>query len=511
MKHALRLGTAMAAALVAVGNAAAQDARDTLRIGMYSKAPSRGNTFAVPSGVPSMYWWEGIFDSFTRVDDKAQILPFAAASWKLIDDRTWHVTFRQNVEYTSGAKNNAANVSAMLDYITGDGKAGALFTSYARNFESWRAVDEMTVEIKTKTPYPLLPGALARFYAVDMKAFRDLGVEQFTNKPVTSGPWKVERWTDSEMTATAHDKSWRPGKIKNLRFVELSEIVARRQALESGQVDVVTNMNPDDMKAMEAVGSVVVANAPNIMSFALFSEDFSPDKKRWNGKPPFADRRVRQAVNHAIDRSAITKNLLNGVFEPASQPANPQTFGYNADLKPYPYDPERGKRLLAEAGYPNGFSMIGEFIPGAIANDKEIYNLVAEGMGRIGIKAELRAVPFSEWVTKLTQKKWEGEGTGFSYLVDPMMDASQPFNWYSCNAPAVFICIEDHMPLIRAQAQEMDSKKREAILKELMKKANEDALSVALVNGRDIFGLSKRVKNFKSWNRVIVYEDLIFG
>jgi len=270
-------------------------------------------------------------------------------------------------------------------------------------------------------------------------------------------------------------------------------------------------MNPDDMKAMEAVGSVVVANAPNIMSFALFSEDFSPDKKRWNGKPPFADRRVRQAVNYAIDRNAITKNLLNGVFEPASQPANPQTFGYNADLKPYPYDPERGKRLLAEAGYPNGFSMIGEFIPGAIANDKEIYNLVAEGMGRIGIKAELRAVPFSEWVTKLTQKKWEGEGTGFSYLVDPMMDASQPFNWYSCNAPAVFICIEDHMPLIRAQAQEMDSKKREAILKELMKKANEDALSVALVNGRDIFGLSKRVKNFKSWNRVIVYEDLIFG
>jgi peptide/nickel transport system substrate-binding protein len=488
----------------------AQDARDTLRVGMYSKAPSRGNTMAVPSGVPSMYWWEGVFDAVTRVDDKAQILPFAATSWKLIDNTTWQVTFRPDIEFSNGNKHNAANFAAQLDYLAGDGKAASLQTSYGRFFESWKAIDERTIEIKTKAPYPLLAGALARFYVVDMKAWKDMGVEAHTARPVTSGPWKVVSWTDTEANFTAHDKSWRPGKIRNLRFIELTEIVARRQALESGQVDLVTNMNPDDIKPMEAVGQVVVSNAPNIMSMALFTEDFSPDKKKWNGKPPFADKRVRQAVNYAVDRNAIAKNLLNGVFEPASQPANPQTFGYNPDVKPYPNDLNRAKALMTEAGYANGFNMIAEFIPGAIANDKEIYNLIADSMGRIGIKADLRPLPFSEWVTKLTQKKWEGEATGFSYLVDPMMDASQPFNWYSCNAPAVFVCIEEHKPLIAAAATEMDRNKREAILKDLMKRANEDALSIAVVNGRDIFGLSKRVRDFKNWNRVLYYEEMFF-
>ena len=511
-------GLATAMAVLAVGSielnnieANAQDARDTLRVGMYSRAPNRGNVYAGGSGVPSMYWWEGVFDSFTRVDDKAQIRPFAAEKWELVNPTTWRFTFRKDIEFSNGNKNNADNVVAIFDYLSTDGKAASVWTTYGGSLASWKKVDEHTVEFTTKVPNPLWAGSLARFYVADMKAWKDMGTEAYTAKPVTSGPWKPVTWTDSEGVFVAHDKSWRPGKIKNLRIIELQEQVGRVQALTSGQVDIVTNMNPDDMKTISAAGHIARADdAPNIMSFAYFSEDFSPDQKKWGGKTPFAKREVRQAANHAINREAIVKDLFGGITVPASQPANPNTFGYNPDVKPYAYDPAKAKALLAQAGYPNGFNMVAEVIVGAIANDKEIYSYMVDQMGQVGIKVDLRPLVFADWLKKLLGKSWEGEATGFSYLVDPMMDASQPFNWYSCTRPQRFICIEEHMPLIQAQATEMDRGKREAILKELMKRANEDALSIAVLNGKDIFGVAKRVQGFTNWNRVLVYENMSF-
>lgn len=489
----------------------AQDARDTLRIGMYSRAPNRGNVYSSGSGVPSMYWWEGVFDSITRVDDKARVIPFAAEKWELVNPTTWRFTFRKDVEFSNGTKNNADNVIAMFNYLSTDGKAAGVWTAFGLGLAEWKKVDDYTVDFVTKLPNPIWPGQLARFYVAEMKAWKDMGTEAYTARPVTSGPWKPVSWTDSEGLFTAHDKSWRPGKIKNLRFIELQEQVARVQALVSGQVDIVTNMNPDDMKTIVTAGHVARAdNAPNIMSFAYFSEDFSPDQKKWGGKTPFAKKEVRQAANYAINREAIVKDLFGGVTEPASQPANPQTFGYNPDVKPYPYDPAKARALLTQAGYPNGFNMVAEVIVGAIANDREIYQYMVDQLGQVGIKVDLRPLVFADWLKKLIGKSWEGEATGFSYLVDPVMDASGPFSWYSCQRPQKFICIEEHMPLIEAQAKEMDRGKREVLLKELMKRANEDALSIAVLNGKDIFGVAKRVQGFTNWNRVLVYENMSF-
>lgn len=484
---------------------------DTLRVGHYSKAPTRGNTMAGASGTPSMFWWDSVFDTFTRVDRSGTVQPFAIKSWQLTSPTTWRFTFRDDIIFSNGAKNNSANVVAILDYMASpDGQKSSLYRTFAKNYASWKAIDEHTVELTTKAPDPLVAGTFARFYLSEMKAFNEMGVEQYTAKPVTSGPWKVVTWTDSEANFTTHEQGWRKPKIRNIRIVELPESVNRRLAIESGEMDLVTQMAPDDIATLQAAGQAVVDNAPYVQSLMIFTEDFSANKK-WGGKPPFADKKIRQAVNYAIDRQTMAKELMRGAVEPASQPATPQTFGYNPNIKPYPYDLAMAKKLMSESSYPNGFNMVAEFQSGAVANDKEVNTAAFDALSAIGIKVESRVLPFSSWVTKLTgATQWGGEATSFSQLVEPMMDASQPFNWYSCKAPFKFVCVEDHMPLIDAAAVEMDLKKREAILQQLMQKAHDDAISISLFNGRDIFGLSKRVKGFKNWNRNIYYEEITF-
>jgi len=509
MRSAAALALSAAVALPA-SLAAAQDAKDTLRIGMYSKAPARGNIYASGSGVPSMYWWEGIFDGLTRVNDQGETLPHGASSWTLVNDTTWHFTLRNDVVFSNGVKNTAQNVVKAFDYLLSEEGQTASVARDAKTLASYRAIDDKTVEFVTKNPDPLWASTIQRIYIGEMGAFADLGKDGYALAPVTSGPWKVVSWTDNEALFTAHDQSWRPGKIENIRIIELPEQVARRQALEGGQVDLVTNMNPDDIPIIESSGNVVVvSDSPNIMSMMLFSEDFTGKWK--DGKTPFADKRVRQAANYAIDRQSIVDNLFSGITVPASQPANPNTFGWNPNVKPYPYDPAKARALLAEAGYADGFDMRAEVIIGAIANDKEIYTFVAEQLSQVGIRTEVIPMQFSGWLTKLLQKKWEGEAIGFSYLVDPQMDASTPFRWYSCDSTAVTICIPEHMDLIHAAAKEMDRDKREKILQELMVRAHDDALSIAILHGKDIFGMSKRLKGFTNWNRILLYENMTLG
>jgi peptide/nickel transport system substrate-binding protein len=503
--YRLLTGAAAAALLsVAAGPALAQDARDTLRVAMYSKAPPRGNTYAIQYIWPSMYWWEGVFDSFVRINDKAEILPFAAEKWELVNPTTWRVTFRKDAEFTSGRKNDAANVVKIFEYLHSEaGKPAGIM----RNMKlvSYKAVDSHTVEFVTPQPDPLLVAKFAAFYISDMTSFNEMGAANFAGKPVTSGPWQVTSWNEQEMNATAYAKSWRPAKIKNLRIVEVPEQAARRAAIESGQMDLSFNMTPDDIPHLRAAGhDVVITGGPLVEAIALFTKDFA---NKWGGKPPFADKRVRLAANLAFNRDAFTKDFFKGVAKPASQPATPAINGYNPDVKPYPYDPARARQLLTEAGYPNGLNLIMES-SGGIAGGRETLQIIGDDLGKVGIKVETRVMPFATWSQIFNSQKWAGDMSTFAMFHSPVMDAAIPFSVYGCDLPHGITCIPELNDLIKAQDQEMDPVKRRVLLRELMKRANEEVLALPVIEGADVTAVAKRIKNFKNWSRVVVYEDM---
>jgi peptide/nickel transport system substrate-binding protein len=502
------LAAALLATTAQVGTAAAQDARDTLRVAMYAKSVPRGNPWAIQNIWPSMYWWEAVLDTFVRIDEKGQLVPMAAEKWEIVNPTTWRLTFRKDMEFTTGRKNDAENVVKIFDHLASE---RGRVTNIAQTIKlaSYKAFDSHTVEFVTAAPDPLLIPKLAQFYVGDMTAYAELGPDGFGNRPGSSGPYRVVSWNDQEMIGTVNEKSWRPAKIKNVRIVEIPEPASRLAALESGQMDLIINMGPDDVPRIRAAGhSAVVDGAPNIVSLALFTVDF-PGKWNMGGKTPFSDKRVRQAVNYAINRDSMVKDFFKGMIAAASQPATPATYGYNPNVKPHPYDPAKAKQLLAEAGYPNGLSLLMEPIPANIIGGREILQIAAEDLAKVGVKVEINAMLFPAWSQLYNQKKWNGEMTSFSMILAPVMDASVPFSaTYGCGHQREFTCIEELTPLVQAQAVEMDRNKRLALLQELMKKSNEESLSIMLFEGIDINGVGKRIKGFKNVHRVVHYDAM---
>ncbi|MBM3503589.1 MAG: hypothetical protein FJX65_06910 [Alphaproteobacteria bacterium] len=426
VSNAWFLCAATCAVLGAAVPGAAQDAKDTLRVAMYAQATVRGNVYGLPYIWPNSYYWEAAFDSFVRIDDKAMPGPFAVEKWELVNPTTWRLTFRQDIEYGSGRKNDAANIVKTFDFLTSDaGKSAGVMRGV--RIATYRAVGPHTVEFVTSVPDPLMIHKFAPFYVVDMAAFTEMGADVFAAKPVTSGPFRVVNWTDQEMTTTAHDKSWRPAKVKNLKIVNVPEAASRLAALESGQMDIVFNLGPDDVPRVRASGHVAaIEGAPFVNALAMFTTDFA---NKWNlgGKTPFSDRRVRQAANHAINRDTLVKDFLLGLATASGQPATASIFGYNPDVKPYPFDPVKAKQLLTEAGYPNGLSVKMEATP-ITSGTRDVLQLIASDLGKVGIKVNVEVVPFSTRATLYFQNKWQGDMTTFAMNFSPAMDASVPFS-----------------------------------------------------------------------------------
>ena len=493
-----------ALATITATSALAQDVKDTLRVAMYTQTNTLGHVYGPNYIWPHMYWWEGSYDSFVRVDDTGKVLPFAIESWENINPTTWRVTFRKDITFWNGRTNDGANIGKIFDFLaTEPGKAAGVLR--AAKIAGHKVIGPQTIELTTPEPDPIIIPKLAAFYVIDMQAFNDLGVTDFSVKPMASGPFRIVSWNNQEQNATAFDKSWRPAKVKNLRILHVPEGAARLAAVLSEQVDVAYNMSPDDVPQIRAAGhTAAVESSPFVASLGMFTVDFA---NKWNGKVPFADKRVRQAANYALNKEAMVGQLLGGMAKPASQPAVPSTFGYNPNVKPYAYDPERAKRLLAEAGYPNGFSVLME-TSSVFGAAGDVFQVIASDLGRVGIKMEVQVIPFAERSKKFFGNSWAGDITSFTSFFSPPQDGSIPFSVFGCNLPNTFTCIPELNALVAAQAKEMDSDKRRAILQELMKKSNEEALALYMFEGFDITAVSKRVKGYKNWNKVIHYEAM---
>ena len=490
MKHIVRHAALGSVAALAVGAmmlpapVAAQD-NNTLRVGMYSKTPARGNPYG-GGGVPSIYWWDPLFDGMTRVNKEGVVTPWLAESWKLVDNTTWHFKLKPNLEFSNGAKIDADAVVGSFAWALSDEGRATSGGRELREIERVTKVDNLTVEIKTKAPAPLTPGTLQRAYILEPKHLKDVGIPGYTANPVTSGGYKVVRWTDNDAEYTVFDKSWRPGKIRTLRFVELPEAASRLQAITSKQIDLAVTVAPDDIKQVRDAGQVVhVFGAPNIMNFVMFTKDF---KGRWGAKgTPFADKRVRMAANMSIDRQSIVDNLLGGVTSPANQPANPSTFGYNPSLPQYKYDPVAAKKLLADAGYPNGFEFTLDCPNNRYINDEDICKAVVSMWARLGLKVNLNAMPRATYFAKI--QKFDTSAYLLGWGV-PTFDAL-----YSLQSLAMTVGKEgdgnfnlgrvsnpEFDKLVTAMKSEVDVKKRNDVIARALMLHNQQVMHIPLHN-----------------------------
>ena len=495
----LLLGSAIAL-LAPLAGANAQGAADTIRFATASLSPGFGQP-EQGTASPSVYSLWPMYDSLTMVDPKGEVSGLLAESWKNIDKDTWQVTLKRGIKFHNGREFKASDVAAQFTYaINHADAAGTVAQSTNKNqafVATARAIDDHTVEFKTSTPNPELPRQLAGFWMPDDKTRTEMGKTEFWKNPVGTGPYMKPNYqggTDGKMDLTSFDGGVRKPKVKNLSIVALAEAAARVSALASGQIDIVQNVPFDARGQIEAAGhSVHFADRPSVLGWRIISV---------RKDSPFADKRVRQAANYAIDRFGMAKDLLGGTVVPQSQCATRATFGFNPDVKPYEYNPTKAKQLLAEAGYASGFDTEIMVIPGSFPADSEIYQLAAAQMTAVGIRSKLSIITFPQWLDMWFGRKNRPDGTmGFS---DVFSNACHnfnaiPFDAYpnmTCKKALPHHCDPAETALLDRAMGEFDLEKRRALTRELMAVNKDQAQNIFFTELNDLTGLNKRIEGF---------------
>lgn len=512
----LRFGAAGAAlAALAVAGAAApvqaQMQERTLRVAVNAIPPDMGNPYKA-IGSPASYTFSAIFDSLTFVDQTGLPQPALALSWENVDATTWRFRLRPDIVFANGEKLDADAVVATVNWLLSEeGKVlGNRAAFELSNMVGARAIDSMTVEITTSSPAPIFASQQDVMAIVPPKAWADQGVAEFVRRPQGTGPYKAEvDWTPAKVALVANETSWRKPRIRNLEVFQMNERPARLSAFLSGQVDVMIGISPDNIADVEAAGGRVDrAVAPQNLSWALLIDTEDPVFDI----TPLKDKRVRQAMNYAVDMDSIVDGLLSNVgANGANGLIPPVAFGYNADLKPYPFDPDKAKTLLAAAGYADGFDLKVEFVCGGFPADCDIHQQVAQDLGKVGINVELNRLVFPNYIGKLLgRNKWEGNAFVSVNDVLPTLDAMNGYKKSTCQWMVPFYCNQAHSGLIEQINTELDVDKRRRLLQEFAAIYHEEATHVFLTEIIDLTGVSTKLKGFKNIVRNFNYEDMSF-
>ena len=336
-----------------------------------------------------------IFDTLVVVNpETGELEPQIAESWEQTDDVTYVFKIREGVKFHDGSEVTAADVKFSLERAI-----NSAAVSYIVDFiESVSDNGDGTVTIKTKYPYgPALRNLAIPFAAIVPKALVEADEANFILNPVGSGPYQFVEWKQGDhITMKAFDDYY-AGKAatENLIMRVVPENAQRSIALETGEVDLAYGLSVNDIPKVED-NPDLVANVISSLSCTYISFNLN--------KAPFDNPLVREALSIAIDRQAIVDTINSGVGEPADAIIAPGVFGYYSTGVPE-YNPERAKELLAEAGYPNGFSTT------LWVNENqgriEICQAIMAMLMDIGVECKLESMEFGSYISRTSAGEHE--------------------------------------------------------------------------------------------------------
>ncbi|TWG82254.1 peptide/nickel transport system substrate-binding protein [Cupriavidus gilardii J11] len=354
---------------------------------------------------------EHMFETLIAKDEKMRFKPGLATSWKAIDDTTWEVKLRPGVRFHDGSEFTSADVVFSLARPALVKNSPSPYTIYTKGFKDVTAVDKLTVRITTDGPYPLVPNDLSTIYMVSKKVAENASSDDFNSGKamVGTGPYKFVSFRKGDrVELTRNEAYWGPKpewETVSLRI--LTNDAPRVAALLAGDVQVIENVPTSDIRNLSGNGSVSVFKVPTFRMMYLHMDsnrEVSPFVADKSGKPlarnPLKDARVRQAISRAISRQAIVERVMEGAAEPTGQLVNNTLFGHVPGLKPETQDVAAAKKLLAEAGYPDGFQLTLHSPNNRYVNDEQVAQAIASMLTRVGIQTRVEAMPSATFFTR---------------------------------------------------------------------------------------------------------------
>ena len=324
-----------------------------------------------------------IFEPLVQIDrDLQTVKPQLATEWQRLDDLTLQFKLRQGVKFHNGEDfdGDAARFS-ILRPLDPANKADAR-TTYA-GISAVDVLDKYTINVKTGKPDPALLLRMTGF-SMTMVAPRwaASSPDVFTKEAYGTGPYKLASWSDplQDWTLAANDQYWGGApKIKKVRIKTIPELATRTAALRSGEVHVAKDVAVEEVDAINKSGRALGKTTPsNRIPYYVMEVR----------KPPCNNKQLRQAINYAANLDGIIQSVLYGNATRVATTVAPWHVGFHTDLKPYPYDPDKAKVLMKEAGFPNGFDLNINYIQGRYLKDKEVAEAMAQELNKVGIRAK---------------------------------------------------------------------------------------------------------------------------
>ena len=363
-----------------------------------------------------------VFEPLVKRDANQKMVPGLAVSWKALDDLTWEFKLRKGVKFHDGTPFTADDVVATYKRAPNVPNSPSSFATFTKPIVDTKVVDPYTIVFKTSGPHVLLPSDLGSVYILPKAVAEKATTEDFNSgkAAIGTGPYKFVEYVPNQRVVLKANYGYWGGEEPwdKVTFKILTNSAARVAALLSGDVQMIETVPTSDIAQLSSDKKFALAdkvsNRVIYVHLNQWNDKTVPFVTAKDGKPldknPFKDARVRKALSMAINRDAIAERVMEKKAVPAAQLLPDFFYGTSKKLKPPKYDPEGAKKLLAEAGYPNGFTLTIHGPNNRYINDDKVAQAIAQFYSRAGLEAKVETMPSNVYFTRATK----GE---FGYMV----------------------------------------------------------------------------------------------
>lgn len=373
-----------------------------------------------------------LFDSLTLPDEHKQPGPGLALRWTAVNDTTWEFALRHNVRFHDGTPFTAADAAASLWRALEVQDSPYPYSATLRTVTEVVAVNDHTLRLRTSVPDPTIPAAVGQIAVIPARLAAATRQDFDAGRAlVGTGPFRyLGNRGLNEVTLAANEAYWggRP-PWDSLTLRVIPKAADRVAALTGGAVQLIDQVPPADVSRLHADSSIVVRYglSTRLIYLSLDSgRERTPFVTDRDGKPlprnPFKDLRVRKAISKAINRAGAVELVMEGLGSPASQFLPEGFFGTSPSLRPEPYDPEGAKRLLAEAGWPEGFTLTLHAPNNRYTNDAAMARWLGVALARIGITTKVETMPSTEFFTRATRLEFSAFMSGITTVLGETTD-----------------------------------------------------------------------------------------
>jgi len=458
---------------------------------------------------PTITMARQIYEPLVNRDPAMALEPSLALSWKAIDQETWEFKLRQGVKFHGGEDFTAEDV--VFSFQRAQAQSSDM-KEYVEAVREVKVIDDHTVHIATEGPAPILPNQLTNIYMMDKgwaETHNVAAPQNYADKEETfavrntngTGPFILElREPDTKTVLVRNDNWWGleqdPHNVDRIVYTPIPNAATRVAALLSGELDFVLDPPLQDLNRIDSADGLRVVQTAQIRTIFLGMDQGTAELRTSNvkGKNPLADKRVRQAMYQAIDVGAIQKKVMRGQSVPAGMITSPGVQGHTPALDSrLAYDPDASRKLLADAGYPDGFEIRLDCPNNRYNNDEAICVAVVSMLAKIGVKVNLEAIPKSQHFPKIQKRTTDFYMLGWGV---PTLDSQYVFDFLlktsgSWNATGYSNAAVDD--LTAKMAVEVDLEKRTGIIDQAWQAANADIVYLPLHHQVIAWGLRDNV------------------